>query len=411
MANPQPRGIDEQNAPTAAPRRVTILGASGSIGQSTRSVILENRSAFDVDAVVGGSDAEALARIAIDLGAKIAVIADDGAYQALKAALSGKGIAVAAGHQAVCEAAERPVDRVVAAITGIAGLAPTLAAAVAGQTIALANKETLVSGGAMFMAAAAKAGATILPLDSEHNSLFQALGANPVSAIETMILTASGGPFREWSAERLASAKREQALAHPNYAMGQKVTVDSATLMNKGLELIEAHFIFGIDAKRLSVLVHPQQIVHGLINLIDGSVIAGLAMPDMRVPVASCLGWPERLATGLPRLDLASISQLTFEQADRTRFPALALAERALAEGGAMPTILNAADEVAVEAFLKGQLDFGGIARLVEYTLDVVGRKLGKSPPMTLEDVESINLVSRAIASEGLSSGIAHAIR
>ncbi|MBY0613607.1 MAG: 1-deoxy-D-xylulose-5-phosphate reductoisomerase, partial [Beijerinckiaceae bacterium] len=189
------------------------------------------------------------------------------------------------------------------------------------------------------------------------------------------------------------------------------VTIDSATLMNKGLELIEAHFIFGIEAERLGVLVHPQQIVHGLVNLVDGSVIAGLAMPDMRVPVASCLGWPERLSTRLPRLDLAAISKLTFEEADRSRFPALALAERALAEGGAMPTILNAADEIAVEAFLKGELDFGGIARLVEHTLDTASRTIGKNPPMTLDEVESINRVSRAIASEGLSSGIAHAIR
>ncbi|MBY0612653.1 MAG: 1-deoxy-D-xylulose-5-phosphate reductoisomerase, partial [Beijerinckiaceae bacterium] len=218
MAKPQLHAMQGRLDPLAAPRRVSILGATGSIGQSTRSVILENRSAFEVDAVVGGSDAEALARIAIELGAKAAVISDDAAYEPLKAALAGTGIAVAAGRQAVNEAAQRPVDRVIAAITGIAGLAPTLSAALAGQTIALANKETLVSGGAMFMAAAARCGATILPLDSEHNSLFQALGANPVSSIEKMILTASGGPFREWSADRLASAKREQALAHPNYA-------------------------------------------------------------------------------------------------------------------------------------------------------------------------------------------------
>ena len=400
-AKPLPHG--EPSSVAGTPRKVTILGATGSVGQSTRAVILENRPLFEVEAVVGGSDAVALAALAIELRASHAAIADETAYGALKDALAGTGIEVGAGVAAVCALAARPVDVVVAAITGIAGLASAHAAARAGQTIALANKETLVSAGAMFMAAAREAGATILPLDSEHNALFQALGDNLPSSVEKMILTASGGPFREWSAERLAVAGREQALAHPNYSMGQKVTIDSATLMNKGLELIEAHFLFDIEAERLGVLVHPQQIVHGLVSFCDGSVNAGLAVPDMRVPVAHCLGWPQRLRTGIRRLDLAAISKLTFEEADRVRFPALALAEWALAEGGAMPTILNGANEIAVEAFLNGRLDFNGIAKLVEATLNKVNQRMGGAAPGTLEEVQSVNRVSRAIALEGLS--------
>ena len=404
-------GSAQRAAGAGPPRTLSILGVTGSIGKSTRSIIAQNPGRFAVDAVVGGSDVDALAVCARELGAKFAAIADESAYGRLKTALSGSGIEVGAGREAVNEAAMRPVDLVVAAITGIAGLEPTLRAALAGQRIALANKETLVSGGAMFMAAAARAGATILPLDSEHNALFQALGDNPLSSVEKMILTASGGPFREWSLEQLAGATRAQALAHPNYAMGQKVTIDSATLMNKGLELIEAHFIFGIEPDRLGMLVHPQQLVHGLVSFSDGSVNAGMAVPDMRVPVAHCLGWPERLTTEIRRLDLASIGKLTFEDADRTRFPALALAEAALAEGGAMPTILNAADEIAVEAFLAGRIDFFGIARLVETTLNTVSRTIGRDAPMTLDDVQSVNRVSMAMAVEGLSSAMPHAIR
>ena len=386
-----------------ARRRVSILGVTGSIGRSTRSVIAENRDLFEVEAVAAGSDAAGLARCAIEVGARSAAICDPDGFELLRQALAGTGITPSAGVQAVIEAAAIPVDCVVAAITGIAGLASSYAAARAGQTIALANKETLVSAGAMFMAAAHEAGSTILPLDSEHNALFQALGENPIEAVEKMILTASGGPFREWSAEKLAHAGLEQALAHPNYAMGQKVTIDSATLMNKGLELIEAHFLFGLSAKRLGVLVHPQQIVHGLVLFVDGAVNAGMALPDMRVPVASCLGWPHRLRTKLPRLDLADISKLTFEEADRSRFPALALAEAALAEGGSMPTILNGANEIAVGAFLAGKLDFRGIARLVEKTMDTVSNKVGRTAPSTLDEVESVNRVSRAMALEGLS--------
>ena len=400
----QPLASSAHRAAGAQPARtLSILGVTGSIGKSTRAIIAENPGRFKVDAVVGGSDVNALAACAIELDAAFAAIADETAYDRLKQALAGSGIEVGAGQKAVNEAAVRPVDLVVAAITGIAGLEPTLAAALAGQRIALANKETLVSAGAMFMAAAKRAGATVLPLDSEHNALFQALGDNPIASVEKMILTASGGPFREWSAERLAGATREQALAHPNYAMGQKVTIDSATLMNKGLELIEAHFIFQIEPDRLGMLIHPQQIVHGLVSFCDGSVNAGKAVPDMRVPVAHCLGWPERLTTGIRRLDLAAIGKLTFEEADRARFPALALAEQALEEGGAMPTILNAANEIAVEAFLQGRLTFSGISALVEKTLAKVNRRVGSETPMTLEDVQSVNRVSRAMATEGLS--------
>ncbi len=409
MVSVQDRTIPDPDLPR---RSISILGATGSIGRSTRAIIRENRHLFRVEAVVAGSDAAALALVAIEMSARFAVIADSSKFQELKEALEGTGIEVGAGKAAVIEAATRPVDRVVAAITGIAGLEPTYAAALAGQTIALANKETLVSAGEMFMRSCATGGATILPLDSEHNALFQALGSNPVSSVERMILTASGGPFLTWSREQISAATRQQALAHPNWSMGPKVTIDSATLMNKGLELIEAHHIFQISPEKLAVLVHPQSIVHGLISFTDGSVTAGMAMPDMRVPVAHCLGWPHRLLADVPRLDLAAISSLSFAEADRSRFPALALAEQALRAGGAMPTVLNGANEIAVAAFLNDEISLSGIAALVEETMDRVTVSLGNNtPPQTLDEVNAVNLVARRVAQEGLSSGRTRAIR
>lgn len=348
-------------------RTVTLLGATGSIGRSTCEVIAENPTRLAIGAVVGGRDAKALARVAIETGAAFAALADPQGAHELADALSGSGIVCGAGRSAVLDAVAMPSDIVVSAISGAAGLEATFAALTPGRTIALANKESLVCAGAAVMARARSVGARILPLDSEHNALFQVLGSEPISAIRSMTLTASGGPFRTWSAAQIAQARPEQALAHPNYAMGAKITIDSASMMNKGLELIEASFLFGLGPEQLAVLVHPQQIVHGLVTFRDGSVSAGMALPDMRIAAAHCLGVDGRLDAPPERvLDLATTGALTFERPDLARFPALGLAQAALAEGGAMPAILNAANEVAVAAFLAGRIGFPGIAALVE---------------------------------------------
>jgi 1-deoxy-D-xylulose-5-phosphate reductoisomerase len=346
--------------------RVTILGATGSIGASTADVVRSHRDRFGVTAVVGGSDAEALARTARDLGAEFAALADERQGRALREALAGTGIHSGAGQAAVLEAVERPADVVVAAIGGVAGLVPTHAALKPGRAIALANKESLVCAGEAFLRDAKRTGARVLPVDSEHNALQQALGAGKPEDVAGMTITASGGPFRNASLDEMARATPAQACAHPTWSMGMKINVDSATLMNKGLELIEAHHLFGLRHDQLDVLVHPQSIVHGLVHWRDGAVTAGLAQPDMRIPIAHCLGLGDRISLSAPRLDLAAIGRLTFEPADEERFPCLALARSALREGGAMPTILNAANEIAVEAFLAGRIGFLEIAALVE---------------------------------------------
>lgn len=354
--------------PDAPPRRLTILGATGSIGRSTADVIAAAPDSYEVESVVGGSDPLALAAMARRLRARRAVIADENAYQRLKEALAGSGISASAGRSAAIEAAALPADIVIAAIAGSAGVEPTHAAVAAGRTVALANKESLVCAGAPFMRTAGQTGATILPLDSEHNALFQAMGHHlrdvADGGVEKLILTASGGPFRTWTQQAIEAATPEQALAHPNWDMGPKVTVDSAGLMNKGLELIEAHYLFAIEADRLDVLVHPQSIVHGLVAYRDGSLVAGLSHPDMRVHVAHCLAWPQRMAFPAQRLDLAEVAALTFEKPDLQRFPALAAARAALVEGEGMPTVLNAANEVAVQAFLDRRIPFSGIVSL-----------------------------------------------
>ncbi len=355
------------------PKRLAILGATGSIGRSCAQVIGAAPGRFAVASVAGGRDGGALARRALELGAEFAAIADPAGYGDLKAALAGSGVEAAAGTQAVREAALREVDLVVSAIVGAAGLEPTFAAVAAGRTVALANMETLVCAGAAVMQAAKRAGALLLPMDSEHNALFQAIGARDADTIETMTITASGGPFREWSAERIAGATREEALAHPNWVMGPKVTIDSAGLMNKGLELIEAHFLFGVPPERLDAVVHPQSIVHGLIAFADGSLIAGLASPDMRTPIAHCLAYPDRIVSGVRAPDLAALGRLTFERADLERFPALGLAIDALKAGGGAPTALNAANEIAVAAFLDRRIGFGEIIRLVASTISKMG--------------------------------------
>ena len=383
---------------SAPPRRLVILGATGSIGQSTAAVVRETRQ-FRVEAVAGGRDAVALAQMAIKLGARFAALADPAGYAELKQALSGTGIVAAAGPEAVIEAALYPCDLVMAAIAGTAGVAPTYAAVAAGRNVALANKECLVCAGTAFMAAVKTGGGQLLPVDSEHNAIFQAMGGADARAVEKMTLTASGGPFRLWRAEAIANARPCDALAHPNWSMGRKVSVDSASLMNKGLELIEAHHLFAIEAARLDVLVHPQSIVHGMISYADGSVVACLAAPDMRTPIAHCLGYPARMRVGVPKLDLAAISALTFEKPDLQRFPALAIAMAALQQGGLMPTVLNAANEIAVEAFLSGNLDFPGIARMVEAVCKTFLTEQSNKSPDTIAQALAVNDVARERAS------------
>lgn len=378
----------------AAPRRLAILGVTGSIGRSTLDVFRAHPDRFEVAALAAGVDAEKLAALAIETRAPFAAVADPAAWRVLKAALSGTGIEAAAGPEAVIEAARRPADLVVAAIVGAAGVAPTCAALELGRTVALANKETLVCAGYPAMRAAARAGATVLPLDSEHNAIFQALGGADASRVARMVVTASGGPFRDWPAERIETAAREQALAHPNWAMGPKISIDSATMMNKGLELIEAHHLFAIPADRLDVLVHPQSIVHGMVTFEDGMAVAGLAHPDMRVPVAHCLAWPERIGISARPLDLATVGQLTFFPPDLSRFPALALAMAALKQGGAAPTALNAANEVAVAAFLAGKIPFGAIARTVGRVCESMADVIAQEPD-TVEMALVVNEVVR----------------
>ena len=364
---------DSRKHASASPRkRLAILGATGSIGRSCAQVIAAAPGRFSVVSVAGGHDGAALAKCAIELGAEFAALADPAGYPDLKAGLAGFKVEIAAGPEAVKEAALRDADLVVAAIVGAAGLEPTFAAVAAGRTVALANKETLVCAGQAVMETARRSGSTLLPMDSEHNALFQAIGARDPDTIETMTITASGGPFREWSVERISSATREEALNHPNWVMGPKVTIDSAGLMNKGLELIEAHYLFGLPADRLDVVVHPQSIVHGFIAFADGSLIAGMASPDMRTPIAHCLAYPERIASGVRAPDLAALGRLTFERADVERFPALGLAIDALRAGGGAPTALNAANEIAVAAFLNRKIGFGDIARLVARTLSTM---------------------------------------
>jgi 1-deoxy-D-xylulose-5-phosphate reductoisomerase len=356
----------------AAPKRIVLLGATGSIGKSCASVILANPGRFQVEAVVGGRDGAALARTARELGAKFAAISEASGYADLKAGLAGSGIEAACGPEAMEAAARWPADLVVSAIVGAVGLKPTFAAIECGRTIALANKETLVCAGTPVTKAVKTYGATLLPLDSEHNAIFQALGGRDTSEISVMTITASGGPFREWSAERIAKATRAEALAHPKWSMGPKISIDSASLMNKGLELIEAHHLFAIPADKLAVVVHPQSIVHGLIAFEDGSTLAGLANPDMRTAVAHCLAYPDRVGSGVPAPDLIALSKLTFEPADRDRFPALRIAEAAIAEGRGAPTALNAANEIAVAAFLDGKIAFGDLPVIVERTLNAM---------------------------------------
>ncbi len=382
----------------AAPRSVTILGATGSIGASTIDLLKRNPSRYRVEAVSANRNGRALARIARELDARFAAVADEGAYRDLKEDLAGSGIEAAAGPRAMIEAAQRPADWVMAAIAGATGLEPTLAAVERGGTVALANKECLVRAGALFMRRAAQKGTRVLPVDSEHNALFQALGAGRREDVVRLVLTASGGPFRTWSIDAIRAATPAQALKHPNWSMGPKVTIDSATLMNKGLELIEAHHLFAMESAGIDVVVHPQSVVHGLVEFRDGSVVAHLGPPDMRIPIAHCLAWPTRIEGPGPRLDLAQIGALTFEAPDVQRFPALALARRALEAGNGAPTVLNAANEVAVAEFIAARLPFPGIPALVEATLEAAHREGALREPASVEDALAIDHIARSLA-------------
>lgn len=391
----------------SAQRSIVILGATGSIGKSTADIVIGSKGAFRVAAVAGGRDPIALAKVARALGAGFAALADPAGYSELKEALAGSGIAAGAGPTAVVEAALHPSDMVMAAIAGTAGVEPTYAALSAGRTVALANKECLVCAGPAFIRRAAEMGTKLLPVDSEHNAIFQALNDADLNTVEMITLTASGGPFRTWTAEAIAKATPEQALQHPNWSMGPKITVDSAGLMNKGLEVIEAHYIFGIEAERLDVLVHAQSVVHGLVAFRDGSVTAGLAAPDMRVPIAHCLSYPNRLTTGARRLDLAGVGQLTFERPDFARFPALRVALDALRAGRGAPTVLNAANEVAVAAFLAGEISFHAIATLVERAVEAALANGTAHEPQSVADALAIDHIARELTRGLLAQGAA----
>lgn len=353
----------------SATRRVTILGSTGSVGRSTIDLVMREPERFPVEALTAQSNVALLAEQALQVKAKLAVIGDESLLAELRQRLAGSGIGTAAGARAIIEAAARPAEWVMAAIVGAAGLEPTLAAVRRGALVALANKESLVCAGELVMREAALYGATILPVDSEHNAIFQVFDFDAPESVDRVILTASGGPFRTLNLSEMREVTPAQAIAHPVWSMGAKISVDSATLMNKGLEMIEASFLFPVPESRIEVLIHPQSVIHSLVSYLDGSVLAQLGTPDMRTPIAVALAWPGRMATPATRLDLAAIAKLTFEVPDFARFPALNLARQALQTGGAAPTILNAANEVAVDAFLNGRIGFLDITRIVEQTL------------------------------------------
>lgn len=376
-------------------RSISILGATGSVGASTLDLIRQERSHWHVAALTANCSAAELARLAIEFDAKIAVVGDESCLSELQEALSGTGITTAGGAQALCDAAARPVDITVAAIVGCAGLAPVMAAIEQGGTVALANKEALVSAGEVMTAAVARHGATLLPVDSEHNAIFQCLQGNDIAEVHAITLTASGGPLREWTQAQLEEATPAQAVAHPNWDMGAKISVDSATMMNKGLEFIEAHHLFPVGLDRLKIVVHPQSVIHSMVEYLDGSTLAQLGPSDMKVPIASCLAWPKRMKTGCQSLDLPAIGALSFFAPDEERFPATRLAREAAHAGGAAPATLNAANEVAVAAFLAGQIGFTRIAAIVAETLN---HDIGAAPT-TLSEVLAIDAVARRRAS------------
>ena len=380
--------------PSGTARSVTVLGSTGSVGTQTIELLAADPDSFQVRALVAGRNAALLASQAIALRAETAVVADPTAYAALRDALAGTGIQAAAGADAVVAAAALQADWTMAAITGAAGLASTLAAIRRGACVGLANKEALVCAGDVMLRAVHEAGATLLPVDSEHNAIFQSLADGNHGAVEKIVLTASGGPFRTASLEEMARATPEAALRHPVWSMGAKISIDSATMMNKGLELIEAARLFNLHETAIEVLVHPQSVIHGMVYYHDGSVMAQLGSPDMRIPIAHTLAWPRRMETGSRRLDLAAVGRLEFEAPDLVRFPALRLAREVLQAGGGTPTILNAANEIAVEAFLQRRIGFLEIAE----TVDRVLQQLGTPAADTLDEVIALDAKARRIA-------------
>ncbi|MCP1199273.1 1-deoxy-D-xylulose-5-phosphate reductoisomerase [Notoacmeibacter sp. MSK16QG-6] len=380
----------------ASPRSITILGATGSIGVSTLDVLRHMEpEAFTIEALTGASNIPLLAQQAKACHARLAVTADEARYHDLRDALSGTDIEVAAGRQAVIEAASRPVDVTMAAIVGIAGLAPTLAAVRHGGTIALANKECLVCAGSLFMRECETHGVTLLPVDSEHNAIYQVLAGQRREAVQSIILTASGGPFRTWGRERMANVTAQTAADHPNWSMGLKISIDSASMFNKALEMIEAQHLFTLTPEQVEVIVHPQSIVHSMVRYCDGSVLAQLGPADMRIPIAYALAWPDRMELPADRLDFTALSRLDFEAPDEARFPAIMLARRALAEGGASGAVLNGAKEAALDGFIEGRIGFLDMADRVELAMESLA---GLPEPQTLSEVEALDRQARTIA-------------
>ncbi|HEX8526441.1 1-deoxy-D-xylulose-5-phosphate reductoisomerase [Allosphingosinicella sp.] len=375
-------------------RSVTILGATGSVGRSTLDLLERAREDYEVLAITAHRDVEGLAEAARRVDSRRAVIADETLLEPLRSALAGSGTEASAGDEAVLEAAGAGADWTMAAIVGTAGLGPTMAAIRGGRTVALANKEALVSAGHLMIESAGSSGAALLPVDSEHNAIFQCFDRARPEAVRRIILTASGGPFRDWSLEEMRSATPDQAIAHPNWSMGAKISVDCATLMNKGLELIEAFHLFPLPEEAFDIVIHPQSVVHSLVEYVDGSVLAQLGSPDMRIPIAYTLAWPDRMETPCERLDLVRTGNLGFSEPDPERFPALGLARQALRDGGARPAVLNAANEVAVGAFLGGRIGFLDIASIAAETLQCYA----PAAPASVEEVLDIDREARACA-------------
>lgn len=382
-------------------RSISIFGATGSIGENTVDLIARAPGAYRVVALTGGRNVARLAAQARQLRAEIAVTAHDDCLPALREALAGSGVAVAAGAGAIADAADRPADWTMSAIVGAAGLVPSLRTVARGGTLALANKESLVCAGPLLMATARAQGATILPVDSEHSAIFQALVGEDMAAVERIVLTASGGALRDWPLERLAQATVQDALAHPNWAMGQRITIDSASMFNKALEVIETREYFGIAPDQIEVVIHPESLVHSLVGYQDGALMAHLGAPDMRHAIGYALHWPERRTLPVARLDLARIGQLTFRAPDEARFPALRLAREVMAAGGLAGAAFNAAKETALDHFLAGRIGFMDMAQVVEAVLDRISRDCGLGiAPDSLEKVLEMDDLARRMADE-----------
>lgn len=414
MSGTRPYTVEMPKLRTAISRSITVLGSTGSVGKSTLDVIAHARTtygndAFPIEALTAQSNVAELAAQARTFGAKLAVIGDPKFYSALKTALADTNIEIAAGSEAVTAAASRASDLVMVAIVGAAGLKPALAAVKRGATIALANKECIVSAGDVFRKAVETSQATVIPVDSEHNAAFQILDFGQLNAIQKLTITASGGPFREAPMERMAKATPNEAVAHPNWSMGAKISVDSATLMNKGLELIEAHFLFSLPPEKLAVVVHPQSIVHSLVSYMDGSTLAHMSAPDMRTPIAHALAWPVRISSPSRALDLTAAGQLTFFKPDPERFPCLQLAIDCLRAGGHMPNILNAANEVAVRAFLDRKIGFLDIYEVAAKSLDMGSGQWSGIGPADLDEVLAVDQATREIA-HGVCRDVAAAV-